>query len=66
MDVFNTASHCGHADGTAISLGVCFSGQNRDIGKKKDLSFLTSLFKMVGRPRLERGTNGLKVHCSTN
>ena len=21
---------------------------------------------MVGRPRLERGTNGLKVHCSTN
>ncbi len=21
---------------------------------------------MVDRPRLERGTNGLKVHCSTN
>ena len=35
--------------------------------KKKGLAFAAKpLIYMVGRPRLERGTNGLKVHCSTN
>ncbi len=46
--------------------------------KRFYLSFFTKLIlvgqgirrkttaKLVGRPRLERGTNGLKVRCSTN
>lgn len=43
-----------------------FGPRGKSRPKKRPNISVKSLICMVGRPRLERGTNGLKVHCSTN